>query len=127
MGLIDLGAGPGHEPCAQLGRTPDFEALNKLELSAFVAAIVGLGGMAPAGLALAMRANTHDFGTYWTLWIIAEDSTPLSAAAQRWLDTLEVPASWIAAGMPAPVRYAGLRIPTMPPTHSDLIAPTIPS
>lgn len=108
--LLDLGAGPANEPCAQLGCTPGFAALNRLELGAFEAAIIALNGPPPVGLGFASRANAHDFGTYWTLWIVAEDGAALPAAADSWLDDLVVPLSWISAGLPPPVRYEGARV-----------------
>jgi len=37
--IIDLGGAPANEDCAQLGHTPDFERLNRLEVAAYRAAM----------------------------------------------------------------------------------------
>lgn len=119
--ILELGASPANEPCAQLGRTPDFEHLNKLELLAFQAAIIACNGVPPEGLEFASLANGHDFGTYWTLWVVARGPNTPSANARCWLDNLNIPASWIAAGFPAPVTYDGARPLTIRPIL-DVIA-----
>jgi hypothetical protein len=33
--FIDLGAGPAEEDCAQLGQSPDFDTLNRLEIAVY--------------------------------------------------------------------------------------------
>ncbi len=33
--IIDLGGAPANEDCAQLGHTPDFERLNRLEVATY--------------------------------------------------------------------------------------------
>lgn len=104
--IHELGAGPAHEPCAQLGRTDNFAAANTLELLAYKAAIIAMNGEPPLPLGFALVANVHDFGTYRTLWLVSA-ALPLPAAAQDWLDALVEPESWNAAGFPAPVRYDG--------------------
>ena len=70
--LLELGAGPANEPCAQLGRTPDFERVNRHELRAFQAAVIAVNGPPPEPLEFAAIANAHDFGTYRTLWIVSQ-------------------------------------------------------
>ena len=106
--ILELGAGPAGEPCAQLGRTPDFAAANTLELLTYKAAIIAMNGEPPLPLGFAIVANAHDFGIYRTLWLVAAE-LPLPAEAQAWLDALEEPVSWIDAGFPAPVTYDGAR------------------
>ena len=41
---IDLGAGPAEEDCAQLGRSPDFDTLNILEIEAWRCALIARHG-----------------------------------------------------------------------------------
>ncbi len=106
--LLELGAGPAGEPCAQLGSTPDFAAANTLELVTYRAAIIALNGEPPLPLGFALVANAHDFGTYRTLWLVSAE-LPLPDDAQAWLGAIEEPVSWIAAGFPAPVTYDGTR------------------
>src|SRR3546814_11874262 len=64
--IIDLGGAPGHEDCAQLGHTPDFERLNRLEVAAYRAAVIARFGPPPDGCALVFITNRHDFGIYRT-------------------------------------------------------------
>lgn len=66
--IVELGAGPANEPCAQLGCTPDFAEVNTLELLVYKAAIIAVNGEPPLPLGFAIVANAHDFGTYRTLW-----------------------------------------------------------
>src|SRR3546814_5604696 len=37
--IIDLGGTPANEDCAQIGHTPDFERLNRLEVATYRAAV----------------------------------------------------------------------------------------
>ena len=37
---VDIGGAPANVVCAQLGRTPDFERTNRLEVAAYKAAII---------------------------------------------------------------------------------------
>ena len=117
--ILELGAGPANEPCAQLGRTQDFAAANTLELLVYKAAIIALNGEPPLPLGFALVANGHDFGTYRTLWLVSEE-VPLPGAAATWLAALEEPSSWIAAGFPTPVVYRGARAVLRP--FRDVIA-----
>ena len=66
--ILELGAGPADEPCAQLGTCADFAEANTLELLAYKAAISALNGEPPLPLGFALVANAHDFGVYRTLW-----------------------------------------------------------
>ena len=118
--LLELGAGPANEPCAQLGRTHDFERVNRHELRAFQAAVIAVNDPPPAPLEFTAIANAHDFGTYWTLWIVSPVAV-LPQGARRWLDGLDVPSSWIGAGFPAPVTYEGSS-PTCVRPFLDVIA-----
>lgn len=117
--LLELGAGPANEPCAQLGQTPDFERVNRHELRTFQAAVIAVNGAPPEPLEFAAIANAHDFGTYWTLWIISPVAV-LPPGARRWLDGLDVPSSWTGAGFPPPVTYAGSSPPCVRP-FADVI------
>ena len=118
--LLELGAGPANEPRAQLGRTPDFERVNRHELRAFQAAVIAVNGPPPEPLEFAAIANAHDFGTYRTLWIVSLVAV-LPPSARRWLNGLDVPSSWISAGFPPPVTYAGSGFPCVRP-FAEVIA-----
>ena len=117
--ILELGAGPADEPCAQLGQCADFAEANTFELLAYKAAIIALNGEPPLPLGFALVANAHDFGTYRTLWLVSAQ-LPLPEHAQAWLDDLVEPATWIAAGFPQPVTYEGSRAVTRP--FRDVVA-----
>jgi hypothetical protein len=65
--IIDIGGAPANEDCAQLGQTPDFEAVNTFEVLAYKLAIIARHGMPPAGCKLGPHTNRHDFGVYGRL------------------------------------------------------------
>jgi hypothetical protein len=71
--IIDIGGAPANEDCAQLGQTPDFEAVNTFEVLAYKLAIIARHGMPPAGCKLGPHTNRHDFGVYRTLALHIED------------------------------------------------------
>lgn len=45
--IIDIGGAPANEDCAQLGQTPDFEAVNTFEVLAYKLAIIAHHGTPP--------------------------------------------------------------------------------
>jgi len=113
--IIDLGGAPAQEDCAQLGHTPDFERLNRIEVATYRAAIIARFGPPPEGCALITLTNRHDFGIYYTLGLKVDagaarrdpDVAAFAEAAQSGLD------SWIEAGFAAPVRYDDGEAPKM--------------
>ncbi|WP_240345040.1 hypothetical protein [Novosphingobium sp. THN1] len=63
--ILELGAGPADEPCAQLGQCADFAAANTLELLAFKAAVIAINGEPPcrsASLSSPMPMNSEHTG-----------------------------------------------------------------
>src|SRR3546814_14947301 len=60
--IIDLGGTPATEDCAQIGHTPDFERLNRLEVATSRAAVLARSGPPPDGCALISITTRHDFG-----------------------------------------------------------------
>ena len=105
--IIDLGGAPANEDCAQLGQTPDFERLNRLEVQAYRAAIIARFGVPPDGCAFKTLINRHDFGVYYTLGLsidagAARRDAPVAAYAEAVQDGL---VSWNEACFAAPVRY----------------------
>lgn len=61
---LEIGATPSEEPCLQLG-SPDYTAeAARAECRRFIAAIIRLRGDPPAGCYLAVKAFSHDFGSY---------------------------------------------------------------
>lgn len=102
---IDLGGAPANEDCAQLGHTPDFAAINRLEVAAYRAALIGLFGAPPEGCRLSAQPNRHDFGTYTTLALVIEDSADLGPARAYAEAVQDGIGSWLEAGMAPPVTY----------------------
>lgn len=105
--IIDLGGAPGNEDCAQLGHTPEFERLNRLEVAAYRAAIIARFGAPPEGCALISVTNRHDFGVYRTLGLKVDAGAyrrdlAVATYAEAAQDGL---ATWIEAAFAPPVRY----------------------
>ncbi|NJR80705.1 hypothetical protein [Sphingomonas corticis] len=104
--FIDLGAGPAEEDCAQLGQTPDFDTLNRLEIEAYKCALIARYGAPPPGCRLAGLSNRHDFGRYVSLVLHIENE--LDEAVAEYAEAIEEGlATWMEAGFTAPVRYDG--------------------
>ena len=102
---IDLGGAPAEEDCAQLGHTADFARINRFEVLAYRAALIGLFGSPPAGCTLEPVANRHDFGTYVTLALTIGDNADL-ATARAYAEAVEDGiGTWLQAGMAPPVTY----------------------
>src|SRR3546814_8370009 len=113
--IIDLGGAPGHEDCAQLGHTPDFERLNRLEVAAYRAAVIARFGPPPDGCALVFITNRHDFGIYRTLGLKVDAGAyrrdpSVAAYVEAAQDGL---ARWVEAGFAPPVRYDDGRAPAV--------------
>ncbi|WP_313806612.1 hypothetical protein [Sphingobium sp.] len=104
---IDLGGAPANEDCAQLGHTPDFERLNRLEVGAYRAAIIARFGPPPEGCALITLTNRHDFGTYRTLGLTVDaDAARLDPAVAAYSEAVQDGlGSWLEACFAPPVRY----------------------
>jgi hypothetical protein len=119
--IIDLGGAPANEDCAQLGHTPDFERVNRLEVATYRAAIIARLGPPPEGCALVTLTNRHDFGVYYTLGLKIDASAvrrdPEVAAFAEAADVGL--GSWIEAGFTAPVRYDDGKVPQIDRTSID--------
>lgn len=120
--IIDIGGTPANENCAQLGQTDDFERLNRLEVEAYKAALIGRYGPPPAGCELVELRNPHDFGRYFTLGIrIADEDAAISAAADYIEQVENGLGSWLEAGFRAPVSYDDAGKPTEVRELADVI------
>jgi len=112
--IIDLGGAPANEECAQLGHTPDFERLNRLEVGAYRAAIIARHGPPPEGCSLTTITNRHDFGIYRTLGLkVAVFPLRMHCVAPYIEAVQDGLASWHEAGFAAPVRYDDGGAPTV--------------
>jgi hypothetical protein len=104
--IIDLGGAPANEDCAQLGHTPDFDRLNRLEVATYRAAIIARFGSPPAGCDLVAITNRHDFGVYRTLGLRTDAMPAQRETIATYIAAVENGlASWIEAGFAPPVRY----------------------
>ncbi len=110
---IDIGGTPANEPCAQLGRTKGFERLNRLEVAAYKAAMIGRFGSPPEGCSYVELRNPHDFGIYYTLGIKIEHEDGGIAATADYVDLAQDGlGTWLEAGFPQPIVYDSAANPT---------------
>lgn len=106
---IDLGGAPAQEPCAQLGQTPGFAALNALEVEVFRAALIARYGAPPAGCRFTPLEHAHDFGSYRTLGLAIDTAAALDEAVVAYRAAVgDGLATWVAAGFAPPVVYDGV-------------------
>ena len=74
---IDVGSAPTHEDCAQVG-SPDYAARSVKECQTYIRQLRRLFGDEPDGAHLSVRANPHDFGTYYSAVCYYNESLPAS-------------------------------------------------
>jgi len=103
---VEIGAAPINEECAQLGQTKDFEAINRLEVRLYRAAIIARYGVPPEAVTLRAKANAHDFGTYRELVAEVSDGAQDDPAVADYVAQVEDGLfSWLCAGFAPPIRY----------------------
>lgn len=101
----ELETTPYDEDCAQVGQTPDYAVIARYEALIYAAALQAYHGPAPAGTRFQVKANGHDFGTYYSLAFIVD--TPLTAQIRNYADKLDEGLStWLQAGFTAPYDHA---------------------
>ncbi len=61
---IDLGSTPCNEQCAQIGQE-GYDIIGRAECKRFIDLIRKTLGNEPDGAKLAVKCNSHDFGTYY--------------------------------------------------------------
>lgn len=113
-----LGACPAEEDTAQLGRTPNFDRLNRLEVDCYQAALIAHYGPPPAGATFKRERSSHDFGHYVELALRIDTTDDAALAYAHQLD--EGLGRWFHAGFTAPVDYPDSATPTI--HHADLTA-----
>lgn len=116
--LFVIGASPAEEDTAQLGRTPDFERLNRLEVDCYQAALIAHYGPPPPGARFVRETSTHDFGKYVELALRFDLSDEASRKYAMLVD--EGLGRWFHAGFTAPVEYPDSASPLV--HHADLAA-----
>lgn len=102
--LIDLGGAPAEANCAQLGRTADFDGVNRLEVRLYQAAMQARFGPPPEGCDYVRYRHVHDFGVYNTLGLRVADAAGEAARAYA-AEAENGLASWLEAGFAPPIRY----------------------
>lgn len=113
-----LGACPAEEDTAQLGRTPDFDRLNRLEVDCYQAALTAHYGPPPAGASFIRHCSNHDFGGYTELALRFDPENEAEAAYAAFVD--EGLGRWFHGGFTPPVEYPDSASPTI--RHADLAA-----
>jgi hypothetical protein len=63
---VDLGCAPWGEDCAQVG-SPEYAERSHRECRAYIRQLRRAFGPEPEGAKLAIRANPHDFGIYYSV------------------------------------------------------------
>lgn len=102
--FVDIGGTPANESCAQLGQTPNFDVLNKLEVLAYKYAVIARYGAPPPGCRLTGLSNKHDFGRYVSLVLHVENE--LDDAVRHYAEAVdEGLGTWLEAGFRAPVEF----------------------
>ena len=116
--LFVLGSSPAEEDTAQLGRTPDFDRLNRLEVDCYQAALIACYGPPPEGARFVRHGSNHDFGHYVELAIRFDPESEVASAYAYQVD--EGLGRWFHAGFTAPVDYPTSTSPVI--HHTDLNA-----
>lgn len=110
-----LGPCPAEEEPAQLGITPDFARLNRLEVGCYQAALVACFGPPPGGASFVDETSDHDFGRYTELAIRFDEADVAAVDYARRLE--HGIGRWFHAGFTAPVDYPTSRTPVV--RHAD--------
>lgn len=104
----ELETTPCDEDCAQLGHTPDYAVIARCEALVHAAALQAFHGPAPAGTRFKVKANPHDFGTYYSLAFII-DTRPTSEIGDYAAKLEEGLNTWLQAGFSPPYDHADKR------------------
>jgi hypothetical protein len=116
--LFILGASPAEEDTAQLGRTPDFDRLNRLEVDCYQAALVAHYGPPPRGAVFVRHGSDNDFGRYVELGLRFDPANEPASNYAMLVD--EGLGRWFHAGFTAPIEYPTSTSPRI--RHTDLAA-----
>jgi hypothetical protein len=88
----DLGCAPANEDCAQVG-SPDYARRARRECRAYIRQLRRMFGKEPDGAQLDIRANPHDFGTYYSVVCYYHPVKPASED-YAWRCESESPQHW---------------------------------
>lgn len=90
-----LGPCPSEEEASQ-STDPDFAAKNRAECQRYIAAIKRVCGEPPKGVALRIKAESHDYGTYREVVVEFNGNNPAAAAYAAKCDE-HAPRTWAEA------------------------------
>lgn len=96
---LSISPTPPEESCAQVG-SANYHELARKECNAFIAQLRRQFGPEPAGARLAVKANPHDFGTYYDVVCYFDTDLPESEEYAFKIDR-ELPAEWDAQALEA--------------------------
>lgn len=88
----EIGSSPCDEDCAQVG-ADNYSARARAECNAFRNQLRRVFGDEPEGAALRVKANYHDFGTYYEV-VVTFDCDNEAAADYAWRVQENTPARW---------------------------------
>lgn len=106
-----LGPCPTEEEPAQLGQTPDFARLNRLEVNCYQAALVARYGPPPSAACFERHGSDHDFGRYYELALRFDPQDAAATAYATLVD--EGIGRWFHVGFTAPADYSPGDDPTL--------------
>lgn len=95
-----LGPCPAEEDAVQVG-SPDYARNAKAQCRAYIDAIRAVCGHEPEGARLTIRAQQHDFGSYYEVAVAFDGNNQVAAEYAAKCDD-SAPTTWEAAGMTAP-------------------------
>ena len=92
MDTLDIGPTPSEETCAQIG-DDDYATKARAECRRFIALILAKFGHEPTGARLIIKANPHDFGTYYEV-AVKYDENNANAIDYAFKVEADAPATW---------------------------------
>ena len=93
MDHLDLESAPSDEDCAQLGVDDNYAVRAKRECRALINQFKRICGEPPPGVRFQVKANEHDFGTYYSV-VVNFDPDDAEAVAYAYRCDEESPDQW---------------------------------
>ena len=115
---MDIGSAPADEPTAQVG-SPNYAEEGRAECTRFLNLIRKTLGDEPPGARLAVKANPHDFGTYYSV-VCHYDDEDEAAASYALRCESEAPKEWGADDQESPLTKERNRLGLERPTGGHL-------
>jgi hypothetical protein len=93
MEYLDLGCAPANEDCAQVGVHVDYPERARRECRALIGQLIRICGEPPPGVRLRVKANEHDFGTYYSV-VVEYNGHDETGADYAWRCDENAPGEW---------------------------------